>query len=61
MAYITITNTFTNGTSADATQVNTNFTDIVNGLSDGTKSINMDQGTFAGACTFNGNVTLLVS
>lgn len=58
MAFISITNTFTNGTSADATQVNTNFTDIVNGLSDGTKSINMDQGTFAGACTFNGNVTL---
>ena len=44
MAYITITNIFDNGTSADAIQVNTNFTDIVNGLSDGTKSINMDPG-----------------
>jgi hypothetical protein len=39
MAFPSVTNTFTNGTTSDATQVNQNFTDLVNGLSDGTKSL----------------------
>jgi hypothetical protein len=39
MAYITVTNTFQNNTSADATQVNANFTDITGGLTNGTKDI----------------------
>jgi hypothetical protein len=58
MAFTSVTNTFVNGQSADAGEVNTNFTDLVNGLSDGTKSLNMDVGTFAGAVTMNGDVTL---
>lgn len=58
MAFTSVTNTFVNGQSADATEVNTNFTDIINGLSDGTKDANMAAGTFAGAVTCNGNVTL---
>jgi len=58
MAYITVTNTFVNGATADATAVNTNFTDLTSGLSDGTKDINVNAGTFAGAVLMNGNVTL---
>lgn len=39
MAFIAVSNTFTNGTTSDAGQVNTNFNDIIAGLSDGTKDI----------------------
>jgi len=56
MAAITVTNTFSNGTTADATQVNTNFTDIINGLSDGTKDVSISALTCAGAATLNGNM-----
>jgi len=38
MAFITVTNTFSNGSDSDADQVNNNFTDIINGTSDGTKA-----------------------
>lgn len=41
MAYISVTNQFVNGTVANATDVNQNFTDIVNGLKDGTKDLNI--------------------
>jgi hypothetical protein len=58
MAFPSVTNTFSNGTTADAAQVNTNFTDLINGFSDGTKDFNMNAGTLAGAFTCNGNVTL---
>ena len=58
MASPTVTYTFTNGTVADATQMNTNFTDIINALTDGTKSISIDALTVAGAALFNGAVTL---
>lgn len=58
MASPSVTNTFTNGTSADATQVNTNFTDIINGITDGTKDLSISALTCAGAATLNGNVTL---
>lgn len=58
MANITVTNTFTNGTAADATQVNTNFTDIINGTSDGTKDFSIAALTVGGTLTANGNVTL---
>lgn len=58
MAYPSVTNTFTNGTTADGTEVNINFTDIINGFSDGTKDLNMNIGTFAGTVTMNGAVTL---
>lgn len=58
MAYIAVTYSFSNGTTSDATQVNSNFTDIINGLSDGTKDLNMNAATFAGNVTMNGNTVL---
>lgn len=58
MANITVTHTFSNGTTADGTQVNTNFTDIINGTSDGTKDFSINALTVAGALTANGAVTL---
>lgn len=58
MAIPSVTNTFSNGTTADATQVNTNFTDLINALTDGTKSITVDAITAAGNVSFQGNVTL---
>lgn len=51
MAFPSVTYTFANSTTADATQVNQNFTDLVNGLSDGTKDINVAQVTAAGKFT----------
>ena len=53
-----VTHTFTAATTASASQVNTNFTDIINSLTDGTKSLSIDALTCAGATTLNGNVTL---
>lgn len=58
MANPSVTYTFSNGTAADASEVNTNFSDIINSLTDGTKSLSIDALTAAGAATFNGNVTL---
>jgi len=58
MAFPSVTNTFVNATSADAGEVNTNFSDIINSLSDGTKSLNMDAATLGGAVVCNGAVTL---
>lgn len=52
------TYTLTNGTTADASQVQQNFTDILNGVSDGTKDLSINALTAAGTATFNGNVTL---
>lgn len=54
MAAITVTYTFSNGTTADATQVNTNFTDILNGLSDGTKDISIGALTVATTSSHTG-------
>lgn len=70
MGYIAVTYTFTNGTTASASQVNQNFTDLINGLSDGTKNLNVSALTttgstslgssldVVGATTLDGNVTL---
>lgn len=58
MANPSVTYTFTNGTTADATQVNQNFTDIINGLTDGTKDLSVSAITAAGNVTFNGNTTI---
>lgn len=60
MANISVTNTFTNSTTADATQVNQNFTDIINGTSDATKDLsflNLTTGS-SGSANLQGNVTL---
>ena len=58
MANPSVNYTFTNGTVADATQVNQNFTDLINGLTDGSKSLNVDAITAAGKATLNGAVDL---
>jgi len=58
MAGPSVTYTFSNGTAADGTQVNTNFTDLINGATDGTKDYSINALTCAGAATLNGNVTL---
>lgn len=58
MASISVTNTFTNGSTADASEVNTNFSDIINGTSDGTKDLSVAALTCASTVTFNGNVTI---
>jgi len=52
------TYTLTNGTTADASQVQQNFTDILNGVSDGTKDLSISALTVAGTATLNGNVNL---
>jgi hypothetical protein len=58
MANWSVTNTFSNSTTADATQVNTNFTDLISCSSDGTKDMSINALTCAGTVTLNGNVTL---
>lgn len=58
MAFPAVTYTFSNGSTADATQVNQNFTDLVNGLSDGTKSLNVAAITAASTVTVNAAITL---
>jgi hypothetical protein len=58
MANPAVTYTFSNGSTADATQVNQNFTDIINSLTDGTKSLTIDALTCAGTATLNGAVNL---
>lgn len=58
MANPAVTYTFSNSTTADATQVNQNFTDIINGLTDGTKDLSVSALTAAGTATFNGNVAI---
>jgi hypothetical protein len=58
MANPSVTYTFVNGNVADAAQVNQNFTDLINGLTDGTKSLNIDAITAAGTATFNGNTVI---
>lgn len=58
MAAPTVTYTFSNTTTADATQVNQNFTDILNALTDGTKDLSISALTLAGNFTANGNTTI---
>lgn len=58
MGYTAVTYNFVNGTVADADQVDTNFNDLVIGLSDGTKDINVNAATFGGAADFNSSVAL---
>jgi hypothetical protein len=53
-----VTYTFANSTTADASQVNQNFTDLINGLTDGTKDLSISALTCAGTATLNGNVAI---
>ena len=45
MSFITVPNTFVNGTLTDASKVNSNFTTLINGVSDGTKDIAVNKVT----------------
>lgn len=58
MASPSVTYTFANSTTADATQVNQNFTDLINGVTDGTKDLSISAFTCAGTATLNGHVNL---
>lgn len=58
MAFISIPNSLTNGTTADASLVQADFDAIINGLSDTTKDLSINALTLAGALTANGNITL---
>jgi len=55
MAYVSVTNVFANGTTANAPDVNQNFTDLVNGLKVGTYDLNMSAATFASSLGTAGN------
>jgi len=48
MPYISVTYTITNGRKLDETLLNKNFTDIVEGLSDGTKNLQVNDGIITG-------------
>ena len=58
MASPSVTYTFVNSTTSDADEVNTNFTDLVNSMSDGTKDFSISALTCAGTATLNGAVNL---
>lgn len=53
-----LTYTLTNGSTADATQVQQNFQDLLNGYTDGTKDLSISALTCAGTATLNGHVNL---
>jgi hypothetical protein len=57
MSYPVVPNTFANSTTADATQVNANFTAIINGITDGTKDINVHQITANGTLIAPGTLS----
>jgi hypothetical protein len=61
MAAPSVTHTFSNSTTADATQVNTNFTDLIAGASDGTKDYSISALTCGGNVTFNGTTNTIGS
>ena len=58
MAYPSVPNSFTDGETIDAGRHNENYAAIVNGLSDGTKDINVGSCTMAGNLTVAGNTVL---
>lgn len=58
MAYPTVTYSLSNGETADATKLNTNWNDLIAGMSDGTKDMSINALTVAGAATLNGAVNL---
>lgn len=58
MAFASLTYTLTNGSEADADQVQQNFNDLLNGMSDTTKDISIAAITAGGTATFNGSVNI---
>lgn len=59
MAAPTLTYTLTNGTTADASQVQQNFTDLLNGYTDGSKDLSISAITLAGNFTANGTTNTI--
>jgi hypothetical protein len=53
-----LTYTLTNNTTADASQVQQNFNDLLNGYTDGTKDLSISALTCAGTATLNGHINL---
>lgn len=58
MASPAVTYTFSNSTTADATEMNQNFLDVINGITDGSKDLSIFALTCAGNVSLNANVTL---
>jgi len=58
MAIPSVTYSFSNGSVASAPDVNTNFQDILNAISDGTGDLSFNTLTLTSTLTANGNVTL---
>lgn len=58
MALPSVTHSFTSGTTIQSSQVNTNFTDLINSLTDGTKDLTVSALTLQGALTANADITL---
>lgn len=58
MAAPSVTYTFSDGTTIVHSEVNQNFTDLINGVSDGTKDLTINDLTVGAAAVFNGTVTL---
>jgi len=57
MGYPVCTNTFVESSTAYATAVNQNFLDVVNGVSDGTKDIRVNDATVQGTLTLSNALT----
>lgn len=53
MAAPSVTYTFVNATTSDATQVNQNFSDIINALTDGSKTLTISSLTMSGTFSFS--------
>ena len=58
MATASVTNIFTNGTTAQASEVNTNFTNAINWTADGTTDFTIGSLVVNGATSLTGAVTL---
>ena len=53
---ISVTNTFVDAGAIDATQIDKNFTDLINATSDGTKNINVMSAAIGGALIASGDI-----
>jgi hypothetical protein len=58
MGYVSVANILTNNSTNSPSDVNTNFSNVVDGISDGTKDFNMGNMTIASNLTCVGNVSV---
>jgi hypothetical protein len=56
MAYPSVTNTLSDATTMDAVKINENFTDLIAGVSDGTKDLNINKLALNGYAAVTGNI-----